>query len=209
MSRRTVRDAWVAEILRSPLIKDACRVLLLHMATVQTVATKGGHPMTDTGRIKVSREELADALGVKPQRITDRITAATRAGLLRKVAGGHNGQIAVYAAQLQGPRKGIGRTDTYSGPESLAGLVKVSVLQVPTQSAEPIPTPAVAGEVGIGGSDTIRARALPTEPRGTEPAPDDSREEREHDVTSRAGNYRNWLPTRLNQPSFDSRTEVA
>jgi hypothetical protein len=115
--------------------------------------------MTDTGRIKVSREELAEALGVKPNRITDRITEATRAGLLRKVGGGHNGQTAIYAAQVQGGRKGIGRTDTYSGPESLAGLVKVSVSQVPTQTPKPIPTPDAAERVGIGGSDTIRTRA--------------------------------------------------
>ncbi len=158
MSRRSVRDAWRDDVLRSALIGDACRVLLLHMATVTSVTTKGGHPMTDTGRIKVSRDELAEALGVKPNRITNRITEATRAGLLRKVAGGHNGQTAVYAAQVQGPRKGVGSTDTYSGPESLAGLVKVSVSQVPTHTPEPIPTPAVAGPVGIGGSDTIRAR---------------------------------------------------
>ena len=175
MSRRTIREAWRAEVLRSSLIGDACRVLLLHMATVTSVTTKGGYPMTDTGRIKVSRDELAESLGVKPNRITNRITEATRAGLLRKVGGGHNGQTAIYAAQIQGPRKGVGRTDTYSGPESLADLVKVSVSQAPTRTPKPIPTPAKSGRVGIDGADTIRARALPTEPRDEAPAPDGER----------------------------------
>lgn len=208
MSRSAIREAWLAEILRSPLIGDACRVLLLYMATVTVVTTKGGHPMTDSGRIKVSREEMADALGVKPNRITNRITEATRAGLLRKVAGGHNGQIAVYAAQIQGPRKGVGRTDTYSGPESLTEFVKVSIPQVPTRAPEPIPTTAVAEQVGIGRSDPIRARASKNN-REQEPAPDGSREERDDDVTSQAGTYRSWLPARLNQPSSDPTENVA
>ncbi|MCU1613517.1 MAG: hypothetical protein JWO98_1057 [Frankiales bacterium] len=208
MSRRTVREAWLSEILRSPLIGDACRVLLLHMATVSTVSTRGGHPMTDTGRIKVAREELAEALGVKPNRITNRITEATRAGLLRKVGGGHNGQTAIYAAQVQGPGKGVGRTDTYCSPKSLGGLVKVSVSQVPTQTPKPIPTLAVAGPVGIGGSDTIRARASKTS-RESEPAPHDSRAEGDHDVASQAGNYEEWQPTPDKRLSSDSAEDVA
>ncbi len=209
MSRRIdVRDAWRSDVLRSALIGDACRVLLLHMATMTTVTTKGDHPMTDTGRIKVSRDELAEALGVKPNRITNRITEATRAGLLRKVAGGHNGQTAIYAAQVQGRRKGVGSTDTYSGPESLAELVKVSVSQVPTQSPKPIPTPAINGPVGVGRSDTIRARATKKD-REQEPAPDDSREEREHVGKSTAGNYGSWLPARSKRLSPDTAGEVA
>lgn len=208
MSRRTIRQAWLDEILRSPLIGDSCRVLLLYMATVTTVTTKGGHPMTDTGRIKVSREEMADALGVKPNRITNRITEATRAGLLRKVAGGHNGQTAVYLAQVQGPRKGVGRTDTYSGPESLAEMVKVSVSQVPTQTPKPIPTPAVAEQIGIGGGDTIRARAT-YKNRQQEPAPVDSRVERDHDVDSKTAVTREWAATPLTSPSFDSTRTAA
>jgi hypothetical protein len=156
----------------------------------------------------VSREELAEALGVKPNRITDRITEATRAGLLRKVGGGHNGQTAIYAAQVQGGRKGIGRTDTYSGPESLAGLVKVSVSQVPTQTPKPIPTPALPDRVGIGGAETIRARATKKD-REQEPAPDDSRVERDHVVTSQAGTNREWLPTPVDAASPDSTGRVA
>jgi DNA-binding Lrp family transcriptional regulator len=208
VSRRTVRDAWLSEVLRSPLIGDACRVLLLHMATVSTVRTKGGHPMTDTGRIKVSRDELAEALGVKPNRITNRVTEATRKGLLRKVGGGHNGQTAIYAAQVQSRRKGVGSTDTYSGPESLAGLVKVSVSQVPTHSPKPIPTPAISEPVGIGRGDNIRARASRKD-REQEPAPDGSRVEPEHDVSSQAAVEASWQPPRSNRRSSDPTENVA
>jgi hypothetical protein len=181
VSRRTVRDVWHAEVLRTPLVRDACRVLLLHLATVTD--GQGRHLMTEAGRVKVPRERLAADLGINPKRVTDRITEATRAGLLVKVGGGHNGQVSQYVAQPVGAGKVPAEPAPTARPGSLAALVKVPANGVPSRAAEPVPTRGSATGVGTGGTGTIRAR---TTDQGRErlPAPDGSREEPDRRLTS-------------------------
>ncbi|MGY1829003.1 hypothetical protein ACI8AA_01095 [Geodermatophilus sp. SYSU D01180] len=116
MARRTgVREKWYAEVLRTRLVGDACRVLLLHMA----------HEMTERGLVKIPRDKLAEALGVHPKRITDRVTEATRAKLLIRVAGGYNGQVVTYQAQMPQPEEWPVRSPEgpVTGPASLAAFM--------------------------------------------------------------------------------------
>lgn len=68
-----------------------CRELLALMAVMH---------MEDRGYVKVPRDQLADELGISPHRVTVLVGQATKAGLLVKVAGGHNGQVSKYAAQV-------------------------------------------------------------------------------------------------------------
>jgi hypothetical protein len=199
--RRDVRDRWQEEVLRTRLIKDSCRVLLLYMATAKD--SQGRHLMTEVGYIRRSREQLAAALGLKPQRITDRISEATRAGLLVRVAGGVNGQTAQYAANFP-PGPGVASRHPQAGVEVSAEPVpgtgvQVSAEPVPevpveavpqispgngkTDTSKPIPQTAPEDAPGIGGADTIRVRATYGS-RDNAPAPDGSRAEPDHDGTS-------------------------
>jgi hypothetical protein len=179
VTRGTVRDIWHAEVLRTSLVRDACRVLLLHMATGRD--SQGRPLMTETGRIRVPRERHAADLDVNPKRITDRITEATRAGLLVKTGGGHNGQVSRYTAQLVERRKvPLGPAPT-RGPASLATFVKVPAHGGPSESVEPVPSPAPAHSrdvrmVPAEPAPYVRARArVHYRTRGNEPAPDSSR----------------------------------
>jgi hypothetical protein len=91
MSRRTVRDRWYAEVIRTRLVTGPCRELLALIAVMH---------MDDRGYAKVPRDQLADELGISAHRVTVLIGQATKAGLLVKVAGGFNGQTSKYAAQV-------------------------------------------------------------------------------------------------------------
>lgn len=71
-------------------IGDACRVLLLYLAS----------HMTDAGRVSVPRARIVAELNIDERRVTARITEATRAGLLSKRGGGYNGRTAEYEALL-------------------------------------------------------------------------------------------------------------
>lgn len=133
-----MRDAWLEEVLRTARVKDACRVLLIYMATARD--GQGRYFMTESGRIRVSRERLAAALDVNPKRITDRITEATRAGLLIKVGGGYHGQVSQYLAQLVGDRKVPVEPAARPAVQSLARLVKLPGNGGPSESEEPVPS---------------------------------------------------------------------
>lgn len=91
MNRRTVRDRWYAEIIRTRLVTGPCRELLALIAVMH---------MDDRGHVKVPRDQLADELAISAHRVTVLIGQATKAGLLVKVAGGYNGQTSRYAAQV-------------------------------------------------------------------------------------------------------------
>ena len=216
MSRRSVRDVWHAEVLWTPLVRDACRVLLLHLATATD--GQGRHVMTELGRIKVPRERLAADLGINPKRVTDRITEATRVGLLVKVGGGHNGQVAEYAARPQASRKVPAEPVPTRGPASLAGLVKVPANGGPSRAAEPVPTPVAndrrrVTKVLAEPAPYVRARArAPYRNRGTEPAPDGSRGPEPHHTPNSSSNEDGatpapvvaaspWVPTTQPQPA--------
>jgi hypothetical protein len=147
VSRRTVREAWLAEVMSTPVVKDATRVLLIWMALA--CDSQGRHLMSQNGRIRPTRDGAARALGINPKRVTDRIAEATRNGLLeRDPTTGYRGTAAVYQATLPG-RKVPAEPAPFE-PKSLAGLlrgvVKVPESAVPIESAEPVPFPAESGE---------------------------------------------------------------
>jgi hypothetical protein len=78
-------------VIPHPDIGDACKVLLL------VIATK----MTDAGYLAgMKRETLAEMLSVHPRRIAERIDTAKRHQLLTKVAGGYHGRTAEYVATM-------------------------------------------------------------------------------------------------------------
>jgi len=167
MSRRTVRDLWYREVLSTPLAADACRVLLLHLA----------HEMTEQGYVKVPREQLADVLGIHPKRVTARIGEAVKVGLLVRVSGGHNGQVAQYAAQLTGGKGPAERVPTRVPGEAVGTRSTWTY-----SSAERVPTPVAGAPRRVTKVPAERdpydahARARGTSrTRAPEPAPDGSR----------------------------------
>jgi hypothetical protein len=190
MSRRSnagLRDRWIAAVLASEL-NNSCKLVCIALS----------RHMTDEGRVsQIRRETIAADLGLHSlQRITDRIKQAKDAGFLSKTGGGVNATAVSYMAMIpvaQVPRAGVpddgpgnGSRGTWNG----------------------VPAHAQKDGPGTPPRGAIRAR-VPKNNREYQPAPDGSRAERDHDVTSQAGSYGSWMPTRLNQPSFDSRTEVA
>lgn len=111
------RDAWIAEVLRTPLVGDAVRVLLLTLAL----------GMDDAGVVEVKQRDLADLLARAERRIRDRLADAVDAGFLRQVERGRSGRPSRYQATTPDPPTGhtgvrlstvINRT--HGGP--LAGL---------------------------------------------------------------------------------------
>jgi hypothetical protein len=56
--------------------------------------------MSDTGRVSVRRDRLADLFAVDPRRITERIKRARDAGLLDKLGGGYRGRTTIYDAVI-------------------------------------------------------------------------------------------------------------
>lgn len=187
------REAFRVDLLRSSLIGDPCRVLLLHVATMSTVTTKDGHPMQPDGLVKVSREEMAEALGIKPKDVSNRIAEAVRVGLLVKESGGRNGQVVVYRAVPRGHAKGT----SYTGPASLCAFVKPLVGTTPVVPGEDAESPV--GTTGIAPYARAQYSKCDAHP---EQAPDGSRAEREDDVTEQAVNYKGWPTPPSKRPSF-------
>ncbi len=182
--RRDIRDRWYAEVIRTRLVSGSCRELLAHIAVKH---------MSELGHVKVPRLELAAALGITEHRVTVRMGEAVKAGLLDRIAGGVNAQTMQYGARFPG---GQGVASRHPRPE-----VEVSGKRHPQNDTQEWPP-------GCRNPAPIRARASKNN-REQEPAPVDSRVEREHDGTSQAGAYGSWLPTRPNQPSSDSTEKVA
>lgn len=193
----TTRDAFRADILKSSLIGEPCRVFLLHLTTVTVVdpmGAYGGHPMTDGGRVKASREELAEAFGVGVRWISERIREATRAGLLSKQAGGRNGQVVVYQAHPQGSA----RTATYTGPASLCAFVKPLV-----GTWRDVPGEASEDAVGTWGDAPYARAHYSKNDAGKQPAHDGSRVEPEHQLDSQAGTYKGFIRSPSKRSSLD------
>ena len=92
MSRRDgLRDRWRDDhVIPHRDIGDACKVLLLVLAA----------RMTNAGYVSVPRRDLADLLGVHPQRIAERIATAVEHDLLMKTGGGYAGRTAEYTAVI-------------------------------------------------------------------------------------------------------------
>lgn len=169
-----MRDAWHAEVLRTKQIHDACRVLLLHLATGvhRDGPHKGQRFMTDTGHIHDTRHrELAEHLGITEKRVGIRLQEAREKGLLVIVGGGHNGQPTMYAAQLHEVTKPPAERGPSRAPDSLRGLVKPPAHKGPFVVAERGPSAPHTTSPNVtkppaerGPYVRAHVRALPTEP---------------------------------------------
>ena len=89
-SRDGTRDRWRAEVLRSSLIGDSVRVVLIVMAEA----------MTEAGYVSLPRNTLAKTINRAPRRVTERIELARLAGFLNVIRPGKPGQTAEYVATL-------------------------------------------------------------------------------------------------------------
>lgn len=96
MSRaKDVRERWITEVLRTDAVGLSCKVVLLAMS----------RHMTERGRVSWPRDKIAAEVGLAtPQRVTDRIAEAKRAGLIDVVHSGHKGMTATYEAMLPRPK---------------------------------------------------------------------------------------------------------
>jgi hypothetical protein len=103
LHRSSVREHWYATVVRTQLINGACRTLLMHVAACHMDETgRIGHLDETAGRFRgVPHEQLADELGWgKRQRVSERYREAIDAGLLKRGAGGYNGNPALYDALI-------------------------------------------------------------------------------------------------------------
>lgn len=85
-----MRDRWRAAVLTTTDIDGETRAMLVVLLDW----------MSDTGRVSVPRDRLADLFAVDRRRITERIKRARDAGLLDKVGGGYRGRTAIYDAVI-------------------------------------------------------------------------------------------------------------
>jgi hypothetical protein len=104
--RRTLND-WKREVYRSRKIGDPVRVLLLCMAD---------HMRADR-TISVPRATLAKAIGKSERRVSERVSAAHKAGLLSTVSAGYRGHTAVYQGLFPDHKSGTS-TSPLSGAET-------------------------------------------------------------------------------------------
>jgi hypothetical protein len=92
VSRLSV-DQWRRLVYGSNAITDKVKVYLLYLADYMALDRK----------VTLSRDRVAEALGVSTRRIDDRNTAAIRAGFLTRVVRGQKGVTAVYQATRPDP----------------------------------------------------------------------------------------------------------
>lgn len=90
----SIKPRWYREVVRSPLISDSVRVLLLVLH----------EDMAADGFVSVPRKQLAARLGKDPRRIAERIEQAVAAGLLFRLRAGQPGVTAEYRATFPGGR---------------------------------------------------------------------------------------------------------
>jgi hypothetical protein len=111
--RKTVRDRWYAQVVKTKAINGACRLLLMHVAACHMDETgRIGHMDETTGRFRgVRHEQLAEELGWgKRQRVSERYGEAIKAGLLKRSNGGYNGCPTVYDAKPRPDSEAMSRT---------------------------------------------------------------------------------------------------
>ncbi len=211
MSRRNVRDAWLAEVMFSKLIKsDSCRRLLLCMALAEDAR---GPWMNERGRVRpVKHKVVGDALGISPKTVANLILQATSIGLLTKdPTTGYRGRAAAYQATIPARER-----MPIEPPVSLRALLN-GVLKVPgyeeaasPEIREPFDPPDPGKVPGIREAQRVRACArVPKNNRESQPAPDVCRVEREHVGKSTAVTYGSWLPASSKRLSPDTKGEVA
>ncbi|MGY1691987.1 hypothetical protein [Geodermatophilus sp. SYSU D01105] len=146
MSRRTVREAWLAVVLFTPRLPDGCRRVLVALALGQD---NRGPWMNDKGRVRpVKHDDVGAALCLSGKTVANRIAEATKHGLLAKdPTTGYRGRPAAYQAQLP-VREGAAADRPGSLRALVAGYVKVPGIEEPSApgSREPSP-PWTRGQV--------------------------------------------------------------
>jgi hypothetical protein len=180
-----VRERWLTEVLRTEHLNNSAKLVLVALS----------RQMDERGRVRYARDRLAADVGLATvQRVTDRIKEAKDAGFLVADGGGINGTVAQYYASFPGtPLRGTSSTGRGNGSRG---------------TRNGVPEPAVSGGPGTPPRGAIRARATKNN-REQEPAPDGSRVEREHDVTSTSGTNRSWLPAPVADACPDPTEDVA
>jgi hypothetical protein len=103
LSDGTFRAHWANEVLRTPLVTESIKLLLMSIAI---------EDMDEAGVFSVPREMLAVRVGRGKARISERLQTAVDAGLLVRVSEGKRGSTAVYAAAI----KGSACSDLNQGP---------------------------------------------------------------------------------------------
>jgi hypothetical protein len=137
VSRRSVRDSWLAQVLFARRVSDPCRRVLICLALAQDA---DGPWMNERGRVRpVKHRAIGNALGIAEKTVANRILEATRAGFLTKdPTSGHRGRGAAYQATFpaadQQPIQGH-----VSLRQLVAGTVKVPAFgePLPSESGEP------------------------------------------------------------------------
>ncbi len=89
----TLRARWRREVLRTPLVTDSVRVLLLAMCD----------DMIENAQVRMSRAVYATRLCRSERRISERLEQAVAAGLLDRVEKGAPGRLPLYAGLLAPP----------------------------------------------------------------------------------------------------------
>ena len=180
------RERWLTEVLRSHQLNNSAKLVLVALS----------RQMDERGRVRYPRERLAADVGLRPQRVTDRIKEAKDAGFLIADGGGINGTVAQYYAEIPGtPLRGTSSTGRGNGSRS---------------TRNGVPEPADLGSPGTPPRGAIRARVTSqNHNNGTPPAA--QRYAREHDETSQERSYGSWQPTPSKRPSSVTTTagEVA
>jgi hypothetical protein len=86
-----LKGRWRRAVLHSHALRPAEKLVCLALA----------EHMSDAGRVRVTRQRIADDLGWETkQRVTDRIAAIEAAGYLSKLDGGANGLPVRYDAMI-------------------------------------------------------------------------------------------------------------
>lgn len=170
-----MRDRWIAAVLRTDELNPSCKLVCIALS----------RHMDDRGNVSYRQEDLALEVGMKSvNRVGDRIREAKNAMFLSHIGGGINGTTARYQAMVPlsaTPSRGGSSTGSGTGPRG----GRNGGAETAASSA---PAPPSRG--------AIRARTT-YKNREQQPAPDDSREQRDylHAVSSSNDmpSLANWL----------------
>lgn len=157
MSRRTVRDAWLAEVMFSRVIKsDSCRRLLLCLAMAED---ERGPWMNERGRVRpLKHAVVGEALGISAKTVANLILEATRKGFLAKdPETGYRGRASAYQATIATRgRSAVERPASLRG--LVSGLIKVPAYEETASPGIREPFPPESGTKVPGIREAQRAR---------------------------------------------------
>ncbi len=171
MSRRTVRDAWLAEVMFTQRVNDPCRRLLLAFA----LAGDGRGPwMNERGRVRpITHRVIGEALTIAEKTVANRILEATHAGLLQKdPTTGYRGRAAAYQATLP-PREKAPSDGPISLRSLVLGAIKVPVNEEPFSVDPGEPFSRSDARKVPGSREAQRARVTQVTPNNGTPSAGD------------------------------------